>query len=150
MPDSVYSEINFHITWHTKANLPLIKPPVESKLFSYLKHKILETGGAIFHAVGGTEDHIHLALSVPPTILMSDFIGKLKGASAFYINQPSPHKLLQWQRGYGIVSFGTKDLKWVIAYIRNQKQHHKKGKTFDRLERTENETAARKRTLKRP
>jgi len=139
MSDAVYSEINFHITWHTKGNLPLIKPELEPKLYQFLKQKILETPEVYFHAVGGIEDHIHLAVSVPPNLLMSEWIGKLKGASSYDINQLSNHKLLQWQRGYGIVSFGTKDLKWVINYVLNQKEHHKKGTTNDRLEKINDE-----------
>jgi len=47
--------------------------------------------------------------------------------------------LLEWQNGYGIVSFGTKDLKWVVRYVLNQKEHHKTGKVFKRLESVEKE-----------
>lgn len=140
MSDSVYSEINFHIVWHTKSNLPLIKPQIETKLYSFLKHKIIETPGVYFHAIGGIENHVHLAISVPPNLLMSDFVGKLKGGSSHHINQTLNHKLLQWQRGYGIVSFGTKDLQWVKNYVLNQKEHHKNGKIYERLERTEDES----------
>ena len=43
-------------------------------------------------------------------------------------------KTLQWQTGYGVVSFGTGDLDWVKAYVRNQRQHHAEGKISDRLE----------------
>lgn len=42
---------------------------------------------------------------------------------------------LQWQAGYGVVSFGTKDLEWVKAYVRNQKEHHARGTVQERLER---------------
>lgn len=34
-----------------------------------------------------------------------------------------------------MVSFGTKDLEWVVNYIRNQKAHHKESTTVERLER---------------
>jgi hypothetical protein len=44
-------------------------------------------------------------------------------------------KVLVWQTGYGVVSFGTGDLKWVVDYVRNQKQRHSRGRTVDRLER---------------
>ncbi len=139
MPRRVYSEINFHITWHTKSNMPLIKPEIEPKLYQFLKHKILETPEIIVHAVGGIEDHIHLAVSVPPTVQPAEWIGKLKGASSYDINQLTNHKLLEWQHGYGIVSFGTKDLKWVVNYVLNQKEHHKAGKIYERLERIDRE-----------
>ncbi len=119
--------------------MPLIKSEIEPKLYKFLKRKIIETPEVYFHAVGGIEDHIHLAVSVPPTLLTSEWIGKLKGESSYDINQMSNHKLLQWQRGYGIVSFGTKDLQWVINYILNQKEHHKKGATYERLEKITND-----------
>ena len=51
MSQSVYSEINFHITWHTKNNLPPINEQIEGRLYHYLTHKILETPGAILHAI---------------------------------------------------------------------------------------------------
>jgi putative transposase len=101
-----------------------------------LAHKIIETPGVLFHAVGGIEDHIHIAVSVPPTVLVSDWIGKLKGSNSHYINHQVKPKALEWQRGYGIVSFGTKDLPWVIQYIKNQRDHHKKGNVHKRLEKS--------------
>lgn len=139
MSDSVYSEINLHITWHTKSSVSSITPIIEKPLHQYLKHKIIETPGVIFHAVGGIENHIHIAISVSPNLLVSDWIGKLKGGSSFNINKLQGDKSLQWQRGYGIVSFGTKDLKWVVNYILNQKEHHSKGSIHERLEKTDND-----------
>lgn len=40
-----------------------------------------------------------------------------------------------FQRGYGIVTFGTKDLQWVVDYINNQKEHHRRSTIQERLER---------------
>lgn len=134
MSRRAYAEINLHITWHTKNNLPLIKAELEPKLYDFLRKKMRETPEIFIHAIGGVENHIHLAVSVPPQIQPAEWIGQLKGASSHYINQLANHKLLEWQNGYGIVSFGTKDLKWVIRYVLNQKEHHKTGKTFERLE----------------
>lgn len=142
MPRRVYYEINLHITWHTKLSTPLISPEIEPALFRFLKHKVLETPETFFHAVGGTETHIHLAVSIPPTLNIAEWIGKLKGASSHHINhQIANRKALDWQEGYGVVSFGTKDLKWVKRYVENQKEHHAKGKTFDRLERINRDDA---------
>lgn len=139
MSHRAYSEINLHITWHTKNNLPLIKPSIESKLYEFLRKKMSETPEIYIHAIGGIENHVHVAVSVPPTVQPAEWIGQLKGASSHFINQGSNHKLLEWQNGYGIVSFGTKDLKWVVRYIQNQKEHHKTGKTYQRLEAIEKE-----------
>ena len=131
-----YSEINLHFVWHVKASLPIISLEIEPRLYRYIRSYALHSAGLIFHEIGGTETHVHIAITVPPTLLISDWIGKLKGASSHYVNhQLANRKLLDWQAGYGVVSFGTKDLDWVVKYIRNQKDHHKRGKAVDRLER---------------
>jgi len=104
MPRRVHYEMYFHINWHTKGSLPLIKPDMEPVLYQYIKHKILETPEAICHAIGGIEDHIHLAVTLPPTVKPSEWIGIIKGASSHHMNQVSNRKMLEWQRGYGIVT----------------------------------------------
>lgn len=136
MSANSYSEILFHITWHTKNSLPMITPAIEDRLYRYLTHKIIETPGVYLHAIGGIATHVHVGLSAPPDLLMSDFIGKLKGGSSYHINHEFQPKALEWQRGYGILSFSTKDIKWVVKYIENQKEHHRTGEIYDRLERS--------------
>jgi len=138
MPRNVYSEINLHLTWHTKHDAPVLVDTVENRAHRYLRHRALQTPGVIVHEVGGTEDHVHLAVSIPPTVVIGNWIGELKGASSHHINHViCNRKVLGWQDGYGVVSFGTKDLAWVVSYVRNQKKHHAEGQIFGRLERTD-------------
>ena len=143
MSHNYYSEINLHLAWHCKDSLPLLTPQVEPLTHRCIRQKIINTPGALFHDIGGTESHMHVALTVPPTLLISEFIGQLKGVSSHEVNeQVGLHgKALQWQAGYGVVSFGTSDLEWVKQYIRNQREHHSRGTIYDRLERiTERES----------
>ncbi len=137
MSRNYYSEINLHLTWHTKDSLPLLTPRVEPLAHRSLKQKIVNSPGVFVHEIGGTETHVHLAVTSAPTLTISELIGQLKGASAYEVNQEVGlrQKTLQWQTGYGVVSFGTADLDWVKAYIRNQREHHTNGKAVDRLER---------------
>jgi hypothetical protein len=82
-------------------------------------------------------------------LTISEFIGQIKGVSSHDVNEQFAlrGKVLQWQAGYGVVSFGTQDLEWVKQYIRNQREHHASGKVADRLERiTELEDPAPKRS----
>jgi len=75
-------------------------------------------------------------VTIPPTLLISEWIGKIKGASSHYVNHELLNrKVLDWQTGYGVVSFGTKDLESVVNYIRNQKEHHRKGTAVEHLEK---------------
>jgi putative transposase len=91
----------------------------------------------VIHEIGGTETHVHLALTIEPTVLISDLVGVLKGYSAHEVNRRMgrKQKVLQWQNGYGVVSFGTRDLPWVVEYLRGQKEHHGRGTAHERLER---------------
>jgi len=91
-----------------------------------------------FHAIGGIKDPVHPAVSVPPTLTTRDWIGGLKGASAHDVNHElANRKILEWQSGYGVVSFGGKDLKWVVRYVEAQREHHSAGRTYSRLDRAE-------------
>ena len=102
-----------------------------------VKTRLINTPGVFVHEIGDTETHVHVAVSIPPTLTISEFIGQLKGASSHEVNQQFSQrgKVLQWQAGYGVVSFGTGDLEWVKRYIRNQREHHASGRIADRLER---------------
>ena len=80
--------------------------------------------------------HIHVALSIPPTVLISELIGRIKGSAAHEANRQfaDSGKVLEWQRGYGVVSFGTRQLPWVKEYVENQREHHARGTVQQRLE----------------
>jgi putative transposase len=135
MSRNFYAEINLHITWHTKDSASLLVPQVEAVVHHYLRGRCINTPGVFIHEIGGIETHIHLALSIAPTVLISEFVGQLKGSSSHEANQKVGRKVLDWQTGYGVVSFGTRDLEWVRDYIRNQRDRHARGRVEERLER---------------
>jgi putative transposase len=140
MSHNYYSEINLHITWHTKGSIPLLTSEIEPLAHRALKKRLMDIDGVVVHEIGGIENHVHLRISIPPTVVISDLIGQLKGGSAHDVNQQvgRREKVLQWQAGYGVVSFGTRDLPWVNEYVRNQREHHTTNRVFDRLELSSN------------
>ncbi len=137
MSHNHYSEINLHIVWHTKDSLPLLTPSVEPLAHRYIRQRLINTDGVFVHEIGGTETHLHVVFTIPPTLLISEFVGQLKGASSHEVNKQVGlrDKRLQWQNGYGVVTFGSGDLEWVKKYVRDQQKHHAEGNVFDRLER---------------
>jgi putative transposase len=135
MSRNYYAEINLHITWHTKDSAPLPVPKIEGIVHQHLRGRCMDTPGVYIHEIGGIETHVHLCLSIAPTITVSEFIGQLKGASAHNANQKLLHKAVEWQAGYGVVSFGTGDLDWIKKYVKNQRDRHARHAVEDRLER---------------
>ncbi len=89
--------------------------------------------GVIVHAVGGTDDHIHMAVSIPPTISIADAMHRIKGSSSRAINQAFAGGF-QWQPDYSIDSFAERHLGRVVGYILNQRRHHAEGALWDRIE----------------
>ena len=130
MSNRSYAEINLHMTWHTKDNFPFVSKLLEPDLYAFIKDRVIQDRQAYFHAVGGIATHVHLAASFFPPFEIDTWIGQTKGASSYEFG-----KALQWQAGYGVVSFGTRDLEWIVSYINNQEERHRVGKISERLER---------------
>jgi len=120
----VFSEIYIHLNWHCHRDQPLITPAIEPHLFSVLEARCRATKGVHFLGVNGTPTHVHLAFEMEPFVLLSKFVGELKGGSASSINKELRRIGLQWQRGYGAVSFTRKQTPWILDYIAGQKEHH--------------------------
>ena len=130
-----YWRLHYHAVWACKERQALITPDPEPKLFKYILGKGIELGG-IMHAIGGIEEHLHTVFSLAPKYALAEFIGKLKGASSHWVTHvlKHPHPF-DWQRGYGIISFGDRNMEQVIRYVRNQKEHHHKHTTNTVLEK---------------
>ena len=130
----LYAELYYHFVWATKNRWEIISAEVEPHLYGYIRHKCEELG-VVVYALNGMPDHLHLACSVPPKLALADFIKLIKGASAFFIN----HQLeidgeLYWQEGYGVLTFSKGDLPRIVAYINNQKAHHREGNLSPKME----------------
>ncbi len=125
----------YHLVWATKEREPLINSDREVELYPYIIDKA-DALGCIVHAIGGVEDHIHLVVSIPPTLAITDFVKRIKGSSAHFLNQALSASLNKfgWQEGYGVFSLGGKQLEQAVDYVKNQKAHHSNGTAIASLE----------------
>lgn len=72
-------------------------------------------------------DHLHIAIGMRPTQSLSDLMQDIKGSSSKWINDNNLAKeKFTWQEGYGAFSYNKSQLPNLIAYIKNQEEHHKK------------------------
>lgn len=113
----------YHVIWGTKNRLDLIDPAWEKDLYGYIwgKATALE---CIPHAIGGTSNHIHVVISIPPKLPVATLIGQLKGASSHHINKEYAGGSFMWQTEYGVFSFSEKALTAIVEYVNHQKEHH--------------------------
>ncbi len=75
-------------------------------------------------------DHIHIFLSMKPSISISALVRDIKNNSSTFINNKGwVRGKFNWQEGYGAFSYGHSQIDAVVQYIRNQEKHHAK-RTF--------------------
>ena len=72
-------------------------------------------------------DHVHLCVSIPPKIAISEFMGYLKGKSALMIFDKHPelgNKFERdfWARGYYVSTIGNVDEATIQKYIKEQEE----------------------------
>ena len=134
MSSHVFHELFVQLNWHTKDDQPVLHDHIEELTHALLAEKAGQMKGVFLHKLGGTDTHVHLALQYEPFISIADLVQELKGASAHEVNRRVGHKALEWQRGYGAVSFGRKNLPWIVEYIARQREHHATGRVHARLE----------------
>ena len=81
-------------------------------------------------AINGMPDHLHLLIGMKPSCCLSDLVREIKKSSNDLITEKKFSKFkFQWHEGFGAFSYSHSNLDNVIAYIMNQKEHHKT-KTF--------------------
>ena len=109
MSHNAYYELFIHVTWRTKGNASILRGNFEKEVHEFLGRRIRETEGVYVHEIGGTDDHIRLAVHIAPTVEIAKWIGELKRACSHHVKRTLGRKRLYWQNGYGVVSFGKKE-----------------------------------------
>ncbi|NQS91935.1 MAG: IS200/IS605 family transposase [Chloroflexi bacterium] len=123
-----------HLVWVTWDRELWITPDIERIVYRVIVSQIHETGCRIM-AINGLPDHVHVMIKLATTISIAELVKKIKGVSARIINQNSlidDH--FMWGVGYGAFTVSRWDTAKILNYIRNQKEHHKKGYSIEYLE----------------
>jgi putative transposase len=129
MPQSLV-KLLVHIVFSTKNRANLITPEIEPDLFGYI-NGIVENNKSKLILANGTENHVHLLVSLGKIISISELIGDIKRDSSKWIKlKGKEFRDFHWQEGYGAFSVGQTQVKEVMKYIAKQKAHHTR-KSFE-------------------
>ena len=126
MPSNTFTQIYIQIVFAVKGRDSLIHTSWEERLYQYITG-IIQNKQQKLLAINGMPDHIHILIGMKPTCCLSDLVREIKKSSNEFVKE---NKLtnynFSWQEGYGAFSYSHSSLNNVIAYIMNQKEHHKK------------------------
>ncbi|MEO7098524.1 MAG: IS200/IS605 family transposase [Luteolibacter sp.] len=119
------ARILLHIVFSTKDREPRLDAAIRPGVFAYLAEVGRDMGCEVYR-VGGMPDHVHLAIQLPRTVTVSDFVRKVKATSSAWIKKQNPsHAGFSWQAGYGVFSLGASQLQVLTRYIDRQEEHHR-------------------------
>ncbi|PYS70602.1 MAG: transposase [Acidobacteria bacterium] len=129
MPHSYVTNL-MYCTFSTKERFPFINNELEPRLWPYIGGIARENRMKAL-AIGGTRDHIHALLSLPATMSFAKAVQLIKGGSSKWAHDTFvKYKKFGWQEGYGAFSVSASQMSRTIAYINNQKEHHRR-RTFE-------------------
>ncbi len=117
-----YSRNHLHVVFGTKGRRQFIKGPVREQLLAYIRG-IARNYQIDLEAIGGTENHVHLLIGLPPKLSLAHAVAALKANSSKWMNENGHH--FAWQEGYAAFSVSTSNLHRVAEYVRHQSEHHK-------------------------
>ena len=107
----------------------MIQTSWEERLYKYVTGIVTNKGQKML-AINGIPNHIHFFIGMKPSCCLSDLVREIKKSSNDFIKENKFTKFkFFWQEGFGAFSYSHSQLDYVIAYIMNQKEHHRK-KTF--------------------
>ena len=128
---SVY-ELHVHIVWSTKYRYSVLLGDVQLRCRDFIRQVCDSMDIRIMKGVV-SKDHVHLHLSYPPKLSVSEIVKRLKGRSArLLLDEFSELKRRYWGQhlwgiGYGAWSIGNITDEMIQKYL----DHHKDNPNSD-------------------
>ena len=120
-----YTNLTYHIVLRTYRSALTIIEEHERELYAYILG-FCENHKAKLYRIGGMPDHVHLLVSIPPTIAVSDFVKALKYAAHKWMKgNPLFPQFRGWGEGYAAFTYSRGQIDVVKRYIMTQKEHHR-------------------------
>ena len=130
-----YRQIIYQIVFATKNREKTITHEHCNELYKYIWGVIKKRDGTLFR-INGIEDHIHIVSDLHPSVALADYVKEIKVASSVWLKESGkfPH-FDGWQDGYGAFTYSIKEKEQLVAYVKNQKEHHQTESFSDEYKR---------------
>ena len=128
---------NYHIVWVPKYRYRILEGIIKELLEQDIR-MISEWKNVIIEEMNIQKDHIHLVVSVPPKLSISDYMGILKGKTAIKLFKSYPQLKKKpywgnhfWASGYFVNTIGM-DEEMIKRYVKYQEDKEKKRENQNR------------------
>ena len=120
-------DLKYHLVWITKYRKPVLRGPIALR-FRELTRQTCDSLEVYIEKGHIATDHVHLLVSVPPDLSVSDLVQRLKGRSSRRLMDEFGELRKQfwgqhlWARGYFAASSGNVTDEIIKQYIESQGQ----------------------------
>ena len=126
---NTYTKLYIQIVFAVKGRASLIREEFRDELQKYITG-IIQNKKQKLYAIYCMPDHVHIFVSMGPELAISDLMRDVKANATSFINDKRwVEGHFEWQRGFGAFSYSESQVKAVVNYVLNQREHHEK-KTF--------------------
>jgi putative transposase len=126
--------ISLHTLWPVAIGSPELTPDSIERLVSYAT-RYAQTLGIAVYGVGGTNDHLHLLVDLPPTMTMQQMLDELQRATARFLSEVLRMRGFAWAtEDTCLESIGPDQIAFVTDYIVENAAHHADGTTLEEWE----------------
>jgi len=115
--------IGYHVVFCTKYRYNLLRYAAADTLKELFKETAAQAGIQI-KTMEVMPDHVHLFITAPPSLPVTDFVRRLKGRTSFILRRRFEYLRKYpslWTRSFFVESVGHISEKTVMKYIENQK-----------------------------
>jgi REP element-mobilizing transposase RayT len=121
-----FIKIWVHLIWSVKNRKNTISKALKYQLYEHIKMNAKNKNIYIDH-INGTENHVHILVSLKGEQSASKVAFLLKGESSHWINKNKLTKSkFEWQNEFIALSVSESTLPKVREYIRKQEIHHRR------------------------
>ncbi len=114
----------FHIVWIPKYRYKVLRGALRERVRAIIRQVCEELGVTIVSGVLSS-DHVHMFVSIPPKLSVSEVVRRVKGRSSRKIQQEFPDIRKRyrgcrfWARGYFCTTSGNVTDDIILRYIEN-------------------------------
>ena len=114
----------YHVVWITKYRFKVLKGAVQQRVREIIRQVCHENDVEIISGVLSS-DHVHMFVSIPPKLSVSDFLRKVKGRSSHKVQLEFPVLKKRywgrhfWGRGYFSTTSGAITDDVILQYLEN-------------------------------
>lgn len=127
--------------WWTRDGGPILSDEALERLGPYITRYAQTLGIAVF-AVGGTENHLHIAHDLVPSRPLTGTMEEVRRATVRFLRDSLNLSGFTWAEDTTIISARPEDLETLSAYIRENAARHAAGRTLPEWEGAEEEAEA--------